>query len=703
MTTLPAPTRQSFADRWVNVGLHSRIDWGAVWLGVLIVAGVAGSILIVILLWNRKLADEIAERHSAEQALEDQLKFREALIDTIPNPLFVMGTDARFIGCNRAYEEAFAISRGRLAGRTLLDVEQLPEADRRADHAEDIELLAEGGARHRELAVRYADGRERQVLYWAAAFDLSDGRRGGLIGVIVDISALKDAQRAAEAATRAKSDFLANMSHEIRTPMNAILGMAHLALATELTPKQRDYLQKIDAAAKALLALVNDILDYSKVEAGRLEMEQTQFDLRELMESQIHLLSNKAEEKGLKLLLRLDPDLPRVLIGDPLRLGQVLTNLTSNAIKFTERGEILVTAERREQFAQHAVLCFTVRDTGIGMTEAQRARLFQSFSQADSSTTRKYGGTGLGLAICKRLAELMGGEIGVDSTPGHGSTFWFTARFGVPVDQPACSSVPPNRIGEVFGAAPPDAGDLAPAGTQAVSKPLPRGAHVLLVEDNEINQQVAQEILENAGLRVGLAANGRDAVERLKSEDFDAVLMDIQMPVLDGLSATRQIRALPDKTRLPIIAITAHAMVGDRQRCLDAGMDDLVTKPVHPPELLATLARWIAPDEGEPAPARDASSARQEETTQGAAPVSLSPPIGFGPLQRVLERLRTEAARRRATRCRARLKELETLHWPEHLAKELHALAALLGRYRFKEAADLIEALLGRLPADECD
>jgi signal transduction histidine kinase/DNA-binding response OmpR family regulator len=521
---------------------------------------------------------------------------------------------------------------------------------------------------------------------------------------------LEIAKHTAESATRAKSDFLANMSHEIRTPMNAILGMTHLALKTNPSPKQADYLNKIKAAAQALLGIINDILDTSKIEAGRLTLETIDFRLEEVLDSVSTIVSQKAQEKNLEFLIASDPGVPANLIGDPLRLGQILINLVNNAIKFTERGEVVVTIALQERFQQRVRLKFSVRDTGIGMTAEQSARLFQAFSQADTSTTRKFGGTGLGLSISKRLVEMMAGTIWVESEPGTGSTFHFTAWFGIGSDEkpkrfipdlagvralvvddnaqareilteslkqfalraesvasgedavraivgadtqdpyalvlmdwhmpgmdgleasrvikrdhrlqhiprivmvtafgrqdvltsaveagidgyllkPVNASLLYDTLVELFGIAPP--GEYARAAVKPGGhEPNARGIRILVVEDNEINQQVAREILESAGAIVTIARNGREAVKLLTPEAFDIVLMDLQMPEMDGYEATRLLRSDPRLQEIPIIAMTAHVLAEERQRCLEAGMNDHISKPIDPDALFATLARW---------------------------------------------------------------------------------------------------------------
>src|SRR5262245_50184728 len=542
------------------------------------------------------------------------------------------------------------------------------------------------------------------------------------VGSCLDIDArrraeeeLQAAKQVAEEATAMKSMFLANMSHEIRTPMNAVIGLAYLALKTPLSDKQRDYLNKIHNAGTSLLGVINDILDFSKIEAGRLDIETVDFRLDEVIGSVTSITAQKAQEKGLEFLAEVPASVPQNLVGDPLRLGQVITNLVNNAIKFTERGEVYLKAELLEQVGSRAKLRFSVKDTGIGMTPEQAARLFQAFSQADASTTRKHGGTGLGLTISRRLVELMGGEIWLESEPGAGSTFLFTVSMGV-TSGPARSRVVPERLRALSALVVDDNAaardilvhslegvcahvDAVSSGEEAIAavkqhdtdgpydvvfmdwrmpgmdgieatslikkepelkkppvvvlvtafgreevreeaermemdgfllKPITQsmlvdilvllfagdrqdatvhasatdqgadrlgGVRVLLAEDNEINQQIAVELLEGVGATVEVAENGGEAVRKMLDQPtkFDVVLMDIQMPEMDGYQATKKIRSDPRFGKFPIIAMTAHATIEERQKCLEAGMNAHVTKPIDPSALFETLERFVTP------------------------------------------------------------------------------------------------------------
>ncbi len=535
------------------------------------------------------LSRDITQRREAEQAL---LKAKEASIqaerdkhvlsifDAAPVALtFVRGEQIALV--NRRFVELFGYQESDISRLEAWWLSAYPDPGYRAwvqktwQSAIERASHAGGTVESLEYEVTCKDGRKLPLLIGGQIVE------NGLIATFTDISPLKAAESAmkrakeeADAASAAKSSFLANMSHEIRTPMNAILGYAHLLGKTPLQPEQSDRLEKIKEAGKHLLSLINDILDISKIEAEKLVLEQTNFPLSAVIDHVHSLIVENATAKGLTISVDYG-DVPTMLRGDPTRLRQALLNFASNAVKFTEHGGISLRAKLLERQGDQLLVRFEVEDTGIGIPEEGCAGLFQAFKQIDASTTRKYGGTGLGLAITQRLAQLMGGETGVTSKPGCGSTFWFTARLeignAVAGQQESTLSEPERKLRQQH-----------------------QGTRILLVEDDPMNQEIACELLKETGLQIDLAENGQQAVAKAASTNYALILMDMQMPEMGGLEATSIIRRLPERTWTPIIAMTANAFDEDRERCIAAGMSDFIAKPVDPELLFQTLAKWLS-------------------------------------------------------------------------------------------------------------
>ena len=703
--------------------------------------GTGASLLLALFIWllvsararDQKASElikrELVERKQSEQKANALARRNQVLMQSTSEGIHILDDQGKLVEVNDAFCRHLGYTQAEILQLSVFDIDAKLTAD---ELRANIKKLLSSHAMF-ETVHRRKDGTLVDIELNISGVEL-DGREC-LFCLSRDITErkhteqeLQRAMAAADAANRTKSDFLANMSHEIRTPMNAIIGLSHLCMQTELTPKQSDYLQKVHGSAKSLLGIINDVLDFSKIEAGKMEVEHVRFELEDVLGNLATVISTKADEKGLEFLFETSLNVYPHLMGDPLRLGQVLINLAGNAVKFTEKGEVLVLTEVENETADEVILRFTVQDSGIGMMQEQIDKLFQAFTQADSTTTRKYGGTGLGLSISKRIVGLMNGKIWVESTPGEGTKFIFTARFGKAVDRRAVkrdllnvdlhgmnvlvvddnatsrhilqsylesisfkvtkaadgiealqvieqadregapyqlvvldwkmpgmdgikaaqkihemaglSQIPkillissfsqnemlqhlendsvvdgilakPFQQSELFNAAMEIFGHGEANGKRKAVTALfhPElaakisGAYLLLAEDNEINQQVARELLERAGVTVAIVENGKEAVARLWEEKFDGVLMDMQMPVMGGIAATREIRKNPRLAGLPIIAMTANVMAGDREQCLAAGMNDHITKPLDPNQMVATLAKWITPTQPAALPA----------------------------------------------------------------------------------------------------
>ena len=527
----------------------------------------------------------------------DQRLLLDTVLQNIDAHVYMKDSERRYTYINPPCAAAMGLRPQDVIGRFDRDV--LPAALADEYWERDRAVFESGRQQAGQFEFNSLDGAVRQ--FWTVKVPLLEGAGEhavvhAVIGLSTDVTELHELKAQADAANQAKSNFLSNMSHEIRTPMNSIIGMSHLALKTALDARQRDYLEKIHHAGQHLLGIINDILDFSKIEAGKLELEVIDFSLPTLLHNLSSQLEAAASARGLALQTELAPNLPRQLRGDPVRLEQVLLNFASNAIKFSERGVVRVVVAAVAAAAGDdgaaagpggdVMVRFEVTDQGIGMSAAEIADLFKSFHQADPSTTRKYGGTGLGLVISKQLVELMKGQVGVTSTPGQGSTFWFTARLRLGVDFAEEAADPPAAalLGHIAGAT------------------------ILLVEDNLFSQQVAHELLEEAGAEVAVAANGKEAIDLMLRHHFDCVLMDLQMPVLDGFEAARIIRADARLRDTVVIALTANAGRADQARALAAGMDEFITKPTSPKRLFSAIAAAIGKRATALAPQHDVAS-----------------------------------------------------------------------------------------------
>ncbi len=560
------------------------------------------------------ISKDLSAQQEAQQRFEQLFRRNPALLAISSLP------DRRLYDVNDAFVKMLGYSKDEVIGKTIAEL-GLYQDPSQFENVNDL-IRTQGQITDREINIRRRDG---DVLNGLLSGEIiSTQGRQYFLALLIDITARKKAEREliktnrqleetmalskqmaaeANAANQAKSEFLANMSHEIRTPMNAVIGLSKLLLETNLDNHQRDYLNKINASSRMLLGIINDILDFSKIEAGKLDLEYHSFRLDELVNQMKSLFSSPAADKGLKLFFTVSPDIPRTLVGDSLRLGQVFSNLLGNAIKFSEQGDIELKVTRLDGNDGQVRVRFEIKDTGIGLTEAQRNKLFKAFSQADTSTTRKFGGTGLGLAISSRLVERMGGTLNVESKQGKGSTFFFEIFLRI---APSEKNGAKLKIKSTTGAQP------ATKGKMTTKIPRFPTSSILLVEDNILNQELAKRWLSKTGAKITVAANGEEAVKMVNERFFDLVLMDLQMPVMDGFEATRRIR---DKhTKTPILALSAAVMESDRRMALSAGMNGHISKPIDENELYKTLAQWLQDQDAETPDQKEVStmSAGQE-------------------------------------------------------------------------------------------
>lgn len=561
---------------------------------------------------QQELEKLVLERTAALQASNSTIQRERVLLDSvlnnIPDIIYYKDTQGRYVGCNAAFTLVCGLTVEDIFGKRDADLPLFTPESVLTCEDDDRQVFATAGPCFAEHVLHFANGKSRRFETMKNVYRDEYGTVMGIVGISRDCTERKLAEeellrtrQEANAANQAKSEFLANMSHEIRTPLNGIVGLNYLAMQENPPEKIAHYLRKIESSARNLALIINDILDFSKIEAGRLELDYSAFALRDIVQSTFDMLQAQAEKKAVSLRVENLDSVPPVLMGDSLRLSQVFLNLLSNAVKFTEQGSVSLIFEVKELRPEAVLLAISVKDSGIGMTQEQLSRLFTAFTQADASTTRQYGGTGLGLTICKSIVELMGGFISVSSVPQQGSCFSFTLKLDVPseahkqyrLDAEPCAHtiLAPQEVAEqtTVSLPPPTSEPSSPAAAQSSLV----GVRVLLVEDNEINQIIAEQLLSNMGCTVDIASDGQEAVMKGAHGNYALILMDIQMPVMDGFAATAALRKYPTLKTIPIIAMTAHALVSDREKSLAAGMQDHITKPIDPELLRERVLYWL--------------------------------------------------------------------------------------------------------------
>ena len=590
LSNITAAEHERLRQRWFASFTQKEMDWGIFLRTALPVALALMATVAVVAVSNRRLKKQIDQRERAERALADQLNFQSVLMDTIPTPVFIKDRQARYLGCNRAFEEAFNYDREKIRGKTIAEVGHFSPAAAAQIMEKQLAIIA-GGTSNTESreSTRLADGEHHDLVVWETCFRNAVGEVGGMIGVMLDATELTRAREMADSANRAKSAFLATMSHEIRTPMNAILGSLELMSYTPLDHEQTRTLQVVRDAADSLLSIINDILDLSKIEAGKFEIRSEPTSVTEIVQQVQFIYAEVASRKGLVFSQEVMPDVPASLIADGVRLRQILNNLVSNAIKFTLAGGVSIRAAVESISGDKATLSLRVTDTGIGISQEFRERLFTPFTQAESDNTRRFGGTGLGLSISQRLAHLMGGRIDVESTPGEGTSMTLIITLPIADASQTSSGIGDTRRRE----------RITPRIPLSIQEARQAGQLVLMLDDHPSGLALTLRQLSLLGYTAETADHGAKGLAMWRSGRYGLILTDCQMPLMDGYEMTREIRrieAAEGRPRVPVIACTASALLSEAEACIEAGMDDHIAKPLTLSILKSKMERWLPLD-----------------------------------------------------------------------------------------------------------